>query len=220
MTEADRIAKLIDHAILRPELTTSDVDRELAVAAECGVFSVCVRPRDVAYAVRELAATGVAVGTVVGFPHGSNATGVKVAEAVSALADGAAELDMVLQIGRLRSGLLDEVRDDIAAVVDVAGGAVVKVILETCLLDAEQIVAGCQVADEAGAGFVKTSTGFAGAGATVPDLVLMRRSAGPHMGVKASGGVTDLDTLQRMRSVGVTRFGTSATAAILAEAAR
>jgi deoxyribose-phosphate aldolase len=213
--ETREIAQLIDHAILRPDMTVEDVDRELEVAARYGVFSVCVRPVDVHRAVKVLAGSGVEVGTVVGFPHGSVATATKVAESRLALEQGAKELDMVLQIGRLRSGKVDEVRDDIAAVVDVADSAVVKVILETSLLDADELVAGCQAAEQAGAGFVKTSTGFANGGATDADLILMRRSVGPSMQVKASGGIKDLDTLLRMRSLGVTRFGTSATAAIL-----
>ena len=219
MTAAAEIARLIDHAILRPELTMNDVERELEVAARFEVFSVCVRPVDVGHAASALAGTGVAVGTVVGFPHGSAATATKVAEARVALEEGASELDMVLQIGRLRSGLLDQVRDDIALVVETAGTAPVKVILETALLDRDCIIAGCRAAAEAGAAFVKTSTGFGPGGAADDDLILMRRSVGPHVQVKASGGVHDLDTLLRMRSLGASRFGTSATAAILDEAA-
>jgi deoxyribose-phosphate aldolase len=219
MTTAPEIARLIDHAILQPELTMDDVDRELEIAARYGVFSVCVRPVDVGRAVSALAGTGVAIGTVVGFPHGSTATATKVAEARFSLEQGASELDMVLQIGRLRSGLVDDVRDDIAAVVGAAGGVPVKVILETGLLAPDDIVAGCQAAEEAGAAFVKTSTGFGPRGATDEDVILMRRSVASHVHVKASGGVRDLDTLLRMRSLGVSRSGTSATAAILDEAA-
>jgi deoxyribose-phosphate aldolase len=215
LVDQAEIAKLIDHAILRPDLRVADVDRELDVAARYGVFSACVRPTDVSHAVEVLGGTGVQVSTVVGFPHGSVATAIKVAEAQLALEQGATELDMVLQISRLRSGLLNEVREDIAAVVEVAEDAVVKVILETALLDDEEIVNGCKAADLAGAVFVKTSTGFAEGGATDADLILMRSAVGPHMQVKASGGIKDLDTLLRMRSLGVTRFGTSATAAIL-----
>lgn len=216
---AAEIAALIDHAILKPELTRAEVDADLDLAAKYGIFSVCVRPSDIAHAVQRLAGSGVAVGTVIGFPHGTTSTPTKVAEARQALADGAVELDMVLNIGRLRSGLLDDVEADIAAVVEAAGDHVVKVILETAYLDDDQIVAGSTAAERAGAAFVKTSTGFAGGGATVPHVTLMRASVGPAVQVKASGGVRDLDTLLAMRALGVTRFGTSATATILDDAA-
>ncbi|MFP5069325.1 deoxyribose-phosphate aldolase [Pseudonocardia nantongensis] len=216
---ATEIAGMIDHAILRPELTRSDVDVELDVAARYRVFSVCVRPSDVAHAVARLAGTGVAVGTVIGFPHGTTSTRAKVAEAGQALADGAAELDMVLNVGRLRSGLFDEVEDDVRAVVEAAGEHVVKVILETALLSDDEIVAGCAAAERAGAAFVKTSTGFAGGGATPGHVALMRRGVGPAVQVKASGGVRDLDTVLTFHSAGVTRFGTSGTATILDDAA-
>lgn len=209
------IAATIDHAILKPELTLAEVDADLDLAARYGIFSVCVRPGDVAHAVAALAGTGVAVGTVIGFPHGSTSTAAKVAESRQALADGASELDMVLAIGRLRSGLLDQVEADIAAVVAAAEGRIVKVILETAYLDDDQIVAACQAAERAGASFVKTSTGFAGGGATVPHVTLMRASVSPAVQVKASGGVRSLDAALEMLDLGVTRLGTSATAVIL-----
>lgn len=219
VVRAAEIAALIDHAILKPELTRAEVDADLDLAAKYRIFSVCVRPSDVAHAVERLAGSGVAVGTVIGFPHGTTSTQTKVAEARQALADGAVELDMVLNIGRLRSGLLDDVEADIAAVVEAAGDHVVKVILETAYLDDAQIEAGSKAAERAGAAFVKTSTGFAGGGATVPHVTLMRASVGPDVQVKASGGVRDLDTLLEMRALGITRFGTSATATILDDAA-
>lgn len=219
VVRAAEIAALIDHAILKPELTRAEVDADLDLAAKYRIFSVCVRPSDVAHAVERLAGSGVAVGTVIGFPHGTTSTQTKVAEARQALADGAVELDMVLNIGRLRSGLLDDVEADIAAVVEAAGDHVVKVILETAYLDDAQIEAGSKAAERAGAAFVKTSTGFAGGGATVPHVTLMRASVGPDVQVKASGGVRDLDTLLDMRALGITRFGTSATATILDDAA-
>lgn len=219
VVRAAEIAALIDHAILKPELTRAEVDADLDLAAKYRIFSVCVRPSDVAHAVERLAGSGVAVGTVIGFPHGTTSTQTKVAEARQALADGAVELDMVLNIGRLRSGLLDDVEADIAAVVEAAGDHVVKVILETAFLDDAQIEAGSKAAERAGAAFVKTSTGFAGGGATVPHVTLMRASVGPDVQVKASGGVRDLDTLLEMRALGITRFGTSATATILDDAA-
>ncbi|GAA2881505.1 deoxyribose-phosphate aldolase [Pseudonocardia halophobica] len=217
--DAPAIAAMIDHAILRPELTRAQLDADLAMAERHRVFSVCVRPSDVAHAVSALAGSGVAVGTVLGFPHGTTSTAAKVAEARQALADGAAELDMVLNIGRLRSGLLDDVEADIAAVVGAAGDRVVKVILETAFLTGDEIVAGCHAAEAAGAAFVKTSTGFAGGGATAEHVALMRASVGSSVQVKASGGVRDLDTLLTLHELGATRFGTSASAVILEDAA-
>lgn len=213
------IAATIDHAILKPELTRADLDAELALVAQYGVFSACVRPSDVAYAARVLGGSGVAVCAVIGFPHGTTTTGTKVAEATEALANGAIELDMVLNIGRLRSGLVDDVEADIRAVVEAAGDRVVKVIFETAYLSDDEIVAACGASERAGAAFVKTSTGFAGGGATIEHLTLMRASVGPQVQVKASGGVRSLDTLLEMRELGVTRFGTSATATILDDAA-
>lgn len=216
---ASEIAAMIDHAVLKPELTRAQVDAELAVAARYGLFSVCVRPSDVPHVAEALAGTGVAVCTVLGFPHGTTSTAAKVAEARQAIADGATELDMVLNIGWLRSGLLDEVEADIAAVVAAAGGLVVKVILETVFLTDAEIVAGCGAAERAGAAFVKTSTGFAGGGATAAHIALMRASVGPSVQVKASGGVRDLDTLQQLHALGATRFGTSGSAVLLDDAA-
>lgn len=216
---AAAIAGMIDHAILKPELTRTEVDAQLDLAARYRIFSVCVRPSDVAHAAARLAGTGVAVGTVIGFPHGTTSTAAKVAEARQAIADGAAELDMVLNVGRLRSGLTDDVEADIAAVVGAADGRVVKVILETALLSDDDVVAGCRAAESAGAAFVKTSTGFAGGGATPEQLALMRATVGPQVQVKASGGVRDLDTVLAFHAAGVTRFGTSGTATILDDAA-
>jgi deoxyribose-phosphate aldolase len=216
---APAVAAMIDHAILKPELTRAQVDADLGTAARLGVFSVCVRPSDVARAVAALEGSGVAVGTVLGFPHGTTSTAAKVAEARQALADGAVELDMVVNIGRLRSGLVDDVRADIAGVVDEAGERVVKVILETAFLSADEIVAGCHAAEAAGAAFVKTSTGFAGGGATAEHVALMRASVGKSVQVKASGGVRGLDTLLALHELGATRFGTSASAVILEDAA-
>jgi deoxyribose-phosphate aldolase len=162
----------------------------------------------------------VLTGTVLGFPHGTTSTAAKVAEARRALDDGAAELDMVLHVGRLLSGDVAAVEDDIAAVVAEAGDTVVKVILETVFLDDAAISAGCRAAERAGAAFVKTSTGFAGGGATMRDLEVMRAAVGDRMRIKASGGVRSLDTLLAMRAIGVDRFGTSATATILGDVER
>ncbi|KAA9087321.1 deoxyribose-phosphate aldolase [Microbacterium radiodurans] len=214
------LAATIDHAILKPELTRSAVDAELDIAAEWKVFSVCVRPSDIAHAVDRLDGSGVAVGTVIGFPHGTTSTAGKVAEVRQGLADGATEFDMVVNIGALRSGFDDAVVDDIRAVVDAAAGHVVKVILETSLLDDEQIARGSRLTEAGGAAFVKTSTGFAGGGATIPHVRLMRENVGPAVQVKASGGVRSYDDALAMIDAGATRLGTSGSATILGEARR
>ena len=216
----EQVAKMIDHALLRPELTVADIRQGCELAAKYQVISVCVRPSDVPLAVEQLAGTGVLVGTVIGFPHGSIATEVKAAETALAVRQGAAEADMVLNIGWLRSGALAEVEADIRAVVEAAESAPVKVILENAYLTDEQKVAGCQAAERAGAAFVKTSTGFAPSGATLADVVLMRAAVSPHIEVKASGGVKTLDQLLEMANAGVTRFGASATADILDDLVR
>jgi deoxyribose-phosphate aldolase len=209
------VAKMIDHSLLRPELTTADVEEGCALAARYDVASVCVRPADVALAAKLLAGTDVLVGTVVGFPHGGAATRVKAFETGAAIEDGAAEIDMVLNIGRLRSADLDYVEADIRAVVRAAGTAPVKVILENAYLTDGEKVAACAAAERAGAAYVKTSTGFAPGGATVADLRLMRASVGPAVAIKAAGGVRTLDVLREMAALGVTRFGATATATIL-----
>ena len=214
------VADLIDHALLKPELTPAEVESTCRELAGDEIWSVCVRPSDVALARAAVEGHSTRVCTVIGFPHGTTSTAAKVAESRQALEDGATELDMVLNIGRLRGGDLDAVREDIAAVVEVghAAGALVKVIFETALLDEEQKVAACRASEEAGADFVKTSTGFAGGGATLPDVRLMRANVGDAMQVKASGGVRDIDTLLALVAEGVTRIGTSSTAALLAGA--
>lgn len=214
------IAATIDHAILKPDLTRDEVNAELDIAREWGVFSVCVRPSDIAYAVNYLQGSSVAVGTVIGFPHGTTSTAAKVAEAQQALEDGATELDMVLNIGWLRSGLDAEVEADIRAVVDTADGVIVKVIFETAYLDDEQIVRACALTAAAGADFVKTSTGFAGGGATVDHIRLMRANTDPRVQVKASGGVRGLESAIDMLDAGATRLGTSASSTILGAARR
>ncbi|WP_412168466.1 deoxyribose-phosphate aldolase [Curtobacterium flaccumfaciens pv. flaccumfaciens] len=215
----DAVRGLIDHAILKPELTRADVDAQLDEAAAHRVFSVCVRPSDVAHAVERLTGTGVGVGTVIGFPHGTTSTAAKVAESLQALADGAFELDMVQNIGAAKSGDWQRVEQDVRAVVDAAGDTVVKVILETAFLTDDEIVAASRAAQTAGAAFVKTSTGFAGGGATAEHITLMRRTVGADTGVKASGGVRGLDTLLEMVEAGANRIGTSASARILDEVA-
>jgi deoxyribose-phosphate aldolase len=213
-----QLAKVIDHSLLRPELTEAEAIAGCELARRYHVASVCVKPADVALAARQLAGSDVAVGTVVGFPHGNSTTAVKVAEAQQALKDGATELDMVINIGALRSGKTDYVRNEIRAIVETAAGkALVKVILENAYLTDEQKVSACQLAEAAGADFVKTSTGFAPSGATLEDVRLMRRTVSDKVQVKCAGGVRTLPALLAMIDAGVTRSGATATAAILDE---
>ncbi len=216
------IAKMLDHSLLKPEMDEQVVRHGLEIAKKYDVASICVRPCDVALAREALAGTQVHVSTVVGFPHGSNRTEVKVLEAQLAMDDGATELDMVLNIGRLRSGANDEVRADIQAVVDAAHarGAIVKVILETAYLTDEQKARACHLAAEAGADFVKTSTGFAPSGAKLEDLRLMRESVPAAVRIKAAGGVRTLDAVLACRQAGCARCGATATEAIMQEAER
>ncbi len=217
------VADLIDHALLKPELTPQDVTASVRELTARRIWSVCVRPSDVALAsatIAEVDDSPTRVCTVIGFPHGTTSTAAKVAESRQALADGATELDMVLNIGRLRGGDLTAVRDDIAAVVEVGheAGALVKVIFETALLDEAAKIDACRASADAGADFTKTSTGFAGGGATVADVALMRAHTPERMEVKASGGVRGIPTLLAMLAEGVTRIGTSSTETLLAEA--
>jgi deoxyribose-phosphate aldolase len=216
LTERD-VAKTIDHSLLRPELDDAFIEDGCRLAAEYDVASVCVRPVDVRRAKAILDGTDVAVGTVIGFPHGSSTTETKVFEARQALAAGATELDMVIDIGALRSGRDEDVQRDIAAVVEVAhaAGALVKVILENAYLTDDEKVRGSRATEAAGADFVKTSTGFAPGGATHEDLALLRRTVSPHIQVKAAGGVRTLDALLAVMALGVTRVGATATKAIL-----
>jgi deoxyribose-phosphate aldolase len=217
----EQLAKTIDHSLLKPELTEADVIEGCQLAARYHVASVCVKPCHVALAAEQLAGSDVAVGTVIGFPHGSNTTFVKVAEARDAIANGAVELDMVLNIGELRSGDSDYVGADIHAVVQAAQGkALVKVILENAYLTDEEKQIACRLADEAGADFVKTSSGYAPSGATLEDVRLMRASVSERVQVKAAGGVRSLDAALAMIDAGVTRIGATATAKILDEFAR
>jgi deoxyribose-phosphate aldolase len=216
------IAQVIDHSLLRPELTVLAVREGCAVAREYAVVSVCVRPSDLPVVVEELSGTKILVTTTVGFPHGVATTETKVAETRDALAKGAVEVDMVLNVGKLRSGDHRLVEDDIRAVVDAAhaGKALVKVIFENCYLTDEEKVTACHLSEKAGADFVKTSTGFAKGGATVADLQLMRRTCGPRTRVKAAGGVSTLDATLAAMAAGAVRVGTSSTRAILDEAKR
>lgn len=211
-----QLADTIDHSLLKPMLTTDDIVTGCKLAADYRVASVCVRPADVALAKSELEGIDVAVGTVVAFPHGDSATEIKAAEAERALADGAVELDMVLNIGWLLSGRNDEVQADIAAVVDVAGDdAIVKVIFENAYLNDEQKITACHLTEAAGAHYVKTSTGYAPSGTTIEDLKLMRANVSPHIKVKAAHGVRTLDALLAVIEAGADRCGATATAAML-----
>jgi deoxyribose-phosphate aldolase len=216
LTERD-IAKAIDHSLLRPELDDAFVEAGCRLAAEYDVASVCVRPTDVRRAKAILDGTDVAVGTTIGFPHGDHRTDTKVFEAKAALADGATELDMVIQIGALKSGRDAEVLADITAVVEAAhaGGAIVKVIFENAYLTDDEKIRACRLSEVAGADFVKTSTGFAPGGATHDDLRLMRANTAPNIGVKAAGGVRTLDALLEVMALGTTRIGATATKAII-----
>ena len=216
LTERD-IAKTIDHSLLRPELDDAFIEDGCRLAADYDVASVCVRPADVRRARALLDGTDVAVGTVIGFPHGNHLTATKVFEAERALADGATELDMVIQIGALKSGRDADVQSDITAVVAVAhaAGAIVKVIFENAYLTDEEKVRACHLTEAAGADFVKTSTGFAPSGATHDDLRLMRANTSAHIAVKAAGGVRTLDALLEVMNLGVTRIGATATKSII-----
>jgi deoxyribose-phosphate aldolase len=218
---APSIASLIDHTVLRPEATRADILQLCREALQNNFASVCVNAYWVPLVAAELAGSPVKVCTVVGFPLGATSTASKVAETEIAIKEGAQEIDMVQNVGALRGGDREAVQQDIEAVVKAAhrGNAIVKVILETALLDDDQKIAACQLAKAAGADFVKTSTGFGPAGATVHDIELMRRTVGPAMGVKASGGIRTLEDFNKMVAAGASRVGASASVKIV-EAAR
>ena len=211
------IAALIDHTILKPEATRNDVVKICREARQYGFASVCVNPYWVPLVRAELAGSAVKVCTVVGFPLGATSTEAKVAETAVAVRVGATEIDMVINIGALRSGDQDAVRQDIRQVVQTAheAGAIVKVILETALLDDAQKATACTLAKQAGADFVKTSTGFSTYGATAHDVALMRGVVGPGMGIKAAGGIRTLSDLRAMTAAGATRIGASASIKIV-----
>lgn len=216
---AGDVARFIDHTLLKPEATRAEIEKLCAEARANGFASVCVNPTWVKESAFALYGSPVKVCTVIGFPLGATLPDVKAYEARRAIFDGATEIDMVLNIGALRSGDDDLVRRDITAVVDAAHDAcaIVKVILETALLTDEEKVRACMLAKEAGADFVKTSTGFSKGGATVGDIALMRRTVGSEMGVKAAGGVKDLASAREMIEAGATRIGASAGVRIVQE---
>ena len=213
----EQLAKVIDHSLLKPELTEQDVIQGCQLAARYHTATVCVKPCHVSLAANLLKGTDVKISTVIGFPHGSNRTDIKVAEANGAIDDGAVELDMVLNIGALRSGRSDLVKDDIQAVCTAAHArdAKVKVIFENAYLTDEQKVLACKLSEAAGADWVKTSTGFAPSGATLDDLKLMRANVTEHVQIKAAHGVRTLDAILDVIDAGCTRCGATATAAIL-----
>ena len=203
-------AKLIDHTLLKPEATEQEIVRLAKEANEHGFASVCVNPQWVALAAKELKDSEVKVCTVIGFPLGASTTAVKVFETQDAISNGAEEIDMVINIGLLKSGNDEAVEADMKAVAMAAHGkALLKVIIETCLLTEEEKVRACQLAVNAGADFVKTSTGFSTGGATVEDVTLMRKVVGPNLGVKASGGIRDKKDLESMELAGANRIGAS-----------
>lgn len=214
---AAELAALIDHTLLKPEATPEQIKALCREAVAHSFQAVCINPCYVRLAAAELDRTGVLVATVVGFPLGATTPEVKVAEAVEAVSGGADELDLVLNLGRLKAGDHEYVRAEIAQVVKAVEGRPVKVIIETALLTEEEKVIACRLAVAAGAAFVKTSTGFAKGGATPEDVRLMRQTVGDQVGVKASGGIRDLATLQAMVAAGATRIGTSAGLQIMNE---
>ena len=212
------IASMIDHTLLKPEATPAQIEKLCAEAAEYHFASVCVNPVYIPLAARLLKGTGVKVCCVVGFPLGAIAPEQKAAEAASCAAMGAEELDMVIHVGAAKAGDWALVQRDIEGVVKAAAGHTVKVIIETCLLTDKEKVKACEAAKAAGAHFVKTSTGFSTGGATTHDIALMRKTVGPEMGVKASGGIRDYETAMAMIEAGANRIGASAGIAIVAAA--
>ena len=216
------VAKMIDHSLLNPTLSISDLEAGIKLALAYDVASVCIMPYHLKSCSALLAGSDVKASTTIGFPHGANTTAIKRAEAQQAIEDGCQELDMVANISKVLSGDWDYVKDDIAAVIEVAhaAGQKVKVIFENCYLDDEQKTRLCKICTELNADWVKTSTGYGTGGATHEDLKLMRKSSADHIQVKAAGGVRDLDALLAVRALGVTRCGATRTAEMMDEARR
>ncbi|MFZ5988686.1 MAG: deoxyribose-phosphate aldolase [Bacillota bacterium] len=213
------VASMIDHAVLKPDSTDNDLKKELSLAVKYGVATVCVKPSHVALAYELLKDSSVGVSTVIGFPHGSATTSCKVQEAREAVENGARELDMVINIGKLLSGDYDYVKNDIMQVANAAHdkNVLLKVIIETALLKDEYKVIACRLSEEAGADFVKTSTGFNGRGASLEDIELMRGAVSPGVKIKASGGIKTFEQAVQFINAGCLRLGTSATAAIVGD---
>lgn len=213
--DSKEIASMIDHTLLKPEATEEQIKKLCMEAKEYSFASVCVNPCNVKSAYAILKDSNVNVCTVIGFPLGANTSSVKAYEAKEAIENGAAEVDMVINVGKLKEKNYEYVKNDIKAVVEAAKGkALTKVILETCLLTDEEKVAACKLSKEAGADFVKTSTGFSKGGATPADVKLMRETVGEKMGVKASGGVRTYEDAVKMINAGASRIGASASIAI------
>ena len=214
------LAKMIDHSLLQPVLTDDELERGCQLAVEYRVASVCIKPYAVKQAVKLLAGSGVYASTVIGFPHGGHLTRTKVYEGNAAIDDGAVELDMVVNIGKVLTGDWSYVADDVKQVIDAAHSrsAKVKVIFENCFLKDEQKKQLCRICGDAGADWVKTSTGYGDSGATLEDLKLMREHCPPSVQVKAAGGVRSFETLMAVRALGVTRVGATATKVILDDA--
>lgn len=210
-------SRYIDHTMLKADASLESINKLCDEAREYGFHSVCVNSCNVSFAYENLKDTDISVASVVGFPLGSMSTAAKAAETRQACADGASEIDMVINIGRLKDGMYDYVRDDIKGVTEAASesGAIVKVILETCLLTEDEIAAGCRLSEEAGAAFVKTSTGFSTGGAKVEDILTMRKNIGEKMKIKASGGIRTAEDFMRMIDAGADRIGASASVDIL-----
>jgi deoxyribose-phosphate aldolase len=217
MVTYEEIAAMIDHSLLKPNLTDKEIEEGCRIADEYRVATVCVRPSDVRRAAELLAHSPVRVTTVVGFPHGSTTTAAKVFEAEEAMRNGARELDVVLNIGKLKSGDAGFVRADLKAVTDAAHAkeVIVKVILENCFLDDSEKIAACQISSEVGADFVKTSTGFGTGGAEDHDIKLMREHVSPTVKLKAAGGIRTLERAIEVRKLGCARIGATATVGIL-----
>ena len=215
--EGKPIASYIDHTLLKADATMDDITRIAGEAASYGFASVCVNPCWVPLCRKLLDGTGVKVCTVVGFPLGAASSRAKAAETAAAVEDGADEIDMVINIGYLRGGMDDEVLGDIKAVREACLGKVLKVIIEACLLTDEEKIRACRLAEEAGADFVKTSTGFSSGGATVADVALMRKAVGGRLKVKAAGGIRTLADARAMIGAGASRIGASAGIAIVRE---
>lgn len=211
----DSIAQAIDHTLLKPEATYSQISKLVEEAKEFRFHSVCINPSYVATCSELLKGSGVQVCTVIGFPLGANSTAVKVYETTRAIKDGADEIDMVINIGALKSQKHLLVEDDIREVVEAAQGKIVKVIIETALLTDEEKVLACQLAEKAGANFVKTSTGFSTGGATLDDIKLMKNSISSKVQIKASGGIKDAEFAKQLLGLGVTRLGTSSGVSIV-----
>ncbi|MCI7352706.1 MAG: deoxyribose-phosphate aldolase [[Actinobacillus] rossii] len=213
--QSNEIAKFIDHTTLSAEKTEQDILQLCEEAVENNFWSVCINSGFIPLAKQKLVNSNVKICTVVGFPLGANLSSVKAFEAQEAIKAGAEEIDMVINIGLIKSGKWDKVREDIETVLTACQGKLLKVILETCLLTKEEIIKACELCRDLNVGFVKTSTGFNKAGATVEDIALMRKTVGENIGVKASGGIRDTDTALAMIRAGATRIGASAGIAII-----